>query len=168
MNFLYQKYIWVLIFFTGIVMSQEFSFFNQIFPFTSFKAVVDTCVRSYSDVLLLHDHIANHERQEQIDESLDLLMGRLIRLQSYIEQVIYAYKFEATVSLDDLEYLIHMFEYLELTIAQNNYDEMAKGLNGIINKLKHDLQQALNLRTIAFYNTSSTLFLINFKNICFA
>ena len=72
-------------------------------------------MRAYSDVLLLQDRAANHER---IDELLDLLVGRLIRLQSYTEQLIYAYKYEATVTFDEIDYLVRMLEYLEITIPR--------------------------------------------------
>ena len=99
-------------------------------------------MRSYSDVLILQDRIANHDR---IDDLLDLLVGRLMRLESYIEQLIYAYRYEATVSFDELEYLVHMIDYLETTIADTNYHQVGHGLNAIMSRLKKDLKQALGL-----------------------
>lgn len=118
---------------------------NSIYPFNSFKSVIDTCMRSYSDALILHDRIANHER---IDDLLDLLVGRLMRLESYIEQLIYAYRYEATVSFDELEYLMHMLDYLEITISETNYNKVGQGLNSIMERLKHELKDALGLLSL--------------------
>ena len=50
---------------------QENDHFYHIFPLQSFKKVVDTCMRSYTDVLLLHDLLAQYEKY---DEQLDLLV----------------------------------------------------------------------------------------------
>ncbi len=115
---------------------------HSIYPFNSFKSVVDTCMRSYSDALLLQDRIANHDR---IDDLLDTLVGRLMRLECYIEQLIYAYRYEATVSFDELEYLARMIEYLEITVSETNYHEVGHGLNAIMNRLKHDIKNTLGL-----------------------
>ena len=40
--------------------------FHKIFPLNGFKLVVDTCMRSYSDALLLQDRIANHEKCDDL------------------------------------------------------------------------------------------------------
>ena len=99
-------------------------------------------MRSYSDVLILQDRIANHDR---IDDLLDMLVGRLMRLESYIEQLIYSYRYEATVSFDELEYLMHMLDYLEITVAETNYHQIGHGLNAIMGRLKNDLRQAMGI-----------------------
>lgn len=114
--------------------------YHQIFPLTHFKNAVDTCIRSYSDALLLQDRMAVHEKY---DELLDTLVGRLARLQSYIEQLIYGYSYEAIFSYDELEYLAQMLEYLEVTIAQNEHDPLSQALNAITRKLKLNLKQAI-------------------------
>ena len=121
----------------------------SIYPFNSFKSVVDTCMRSYSDVLILQDRIANHDR---IDDLLDMLVGRLMRLESYIEQLIYSYRYEATVSFDELEYLMHMLDYLEITVAETNYHQIGHGLNAIMGRLKNDLRQAMGLLSLHSFN----------------
>lgn len=142
------RYILIFFIFQGGLRSKESAdIFKQIYPFNSFKGVVDTCVRSYTDVLLLHDEIANNEKT---DEAIDLLVGRLMRLGSYIEQVIYAYKNEATVSFDELDYLMKMLEYLEITLEQGNYPGLANGLNTIIIGLKSDLQRAMGIISLQF------------------
>ncbi len=121
--------------------------FHKVYPLTSFKVVVDTCMRVYSDALLLQDRIANHER---CDELLDLLVGRLMRLQSYVEQLIYSYKYEATVSFDEIEYLIQMIEYLEITLSDHTYKDVACSLNNVANHLKKELKQTLGLISCSF------------------
>lgn len=134
----------VLMFLMVCVYGQEqdnFCFHN-IYPFNSFKKVVDTCMRTYTDVLILHDQIA---LQQKSDEQLDLLVGRLMRLQSYIEQLINAYRTEATISIDELDYLLQMIEYLEMTIDESEYKTIAHGLNCIMQRLKTELKQALGL-----------------------
>jgi hypothetical protein len=122
------------------------SYFHHIYPFNSFKKVIDTCMRSYGDALALQDRITNRERY---DDTIDLLVGRLIRLQSYIQQVIYAYQYEATVTFDELDYLLRMLDYLELTIAEGAYKDIIQGLNSILNQLKTDLKQVLGLISCA-------------------
>lgn len=117
----------------------------QVFPLSSFKKVVDTCMRSYTDALVLHDLLAQHEKP---DEQLDLLVGRLMRLQSYVEQLIVAYQNEATVSIDELDYLMRMIEYLEFTIDEHEHKSLAQGLNGITQRLKMELKQALGLLSL--------------------
>lgn len=130
----------IIIVFSYCVCTAQENRFHKVYPLNGFKTVVDTCMRSYSDALLLQDRIANHEKG---DEILDLLVGRLIRLQSYIEQLIYAYKYEATVSFDELEYLIRMIDYLELTLSDQSYQEIACTLNHLANQLKQELKDAL-------------------------
>lgn len=123
--------------------------FHKVYPFNGFKLVVDTCMRSYSDALLLQDRIANHEK---CDEILDLLVGRLIRLQSYVEQLIYAYKFEATVSFDELEYLARMLDYLELTLSDTAYKEISCTLNHLASQLKYQLKDTLGIISYSYFN----------------
>lgn len=90
-------------------------------------------MRSYTDVLLIQDRLYCNEK---IDEQLDLLVGRLMRLQSYIDQAVYAYRFEATITYDELEYLLRMLDYLEVTITEQKYQQVYNSLNGIINDFK--------------------------------
>ncbi len=116
--------------------------FHSIYPFNSFKKVVDTCMRTYTDVLILQDQIA---LQQKSDEQLDILVGRLMRLQSYIEQLINEYRTEATITIDELDYLLQMINYLELTIDESEYKSLAHGLNCIMHRLKNELKQALGL-----------------------
>lgn len=122
--------------------------FHKVYPFNGFKAVVDTCMRSYSDALLLQDKITNREK---CDELLDLLVGRLIRLQSYVEQLIYAYKYEATVSFDELEYLMRMLEYLEITLSDTTYLEISCTLNHLANHIKQELKDTLSIIPCCYF-----------------
>lgn len=122
--------------------------FHKVFPLNGFKLVVDTCMRSYSDALLLQDRIANHEK---CDEILDVLVGRLIRLQSYVEQLIFAYKYEATVSFDELEYLIRMIDYLEITLSDQAYQEISCTLNHLANYLKQELKDAIGIISCSYF-----------------
>ena len=121
--------------------------FHAVYPFVSFKSVVDTCMRSYTDVLIMQDKIYLHER---IDEQMDLLVGRLMRLKSYIEQAIIAYRFEATVTYDELEYVMRMLDYLEVTISEQGYHEVSASLNKIIFELKKQLKSALDIQEVAW------------------
>ncbi len=123
------------------INSNDSVHFNKIYPLSSFKSVVDACVRSYSDVLLFQDRVGQHEK---VDDLLDILVGRLMRLQSYLEQLRYGYQKEATVSFEELEYLMHMLEYLEVTVAENKSDTVTQGLNAIIESLKDNLKKTLN------------------------
>jgi hypothetical protein len=137
-----------------VLISHCFSYaqenhFHKVYPFNGFKLVVDTCMRSYSDALLLQDRIANHEK---CDEILDLLVGRLIRLQSYVEQLIYAYKYEATVSFDELEYLMRMLDFLEITLSDAAYEEISCTLNHLANKPKRQLKDALGIISYSYFN----------------
>ncbi len=141
----------ILMFFMGassLFCNAHDNRFHKVYPFNGFKLVVDTCMRSYSDALLLQDRIANHEK---CDELLDLLVGRLIRLQSYIEQLIYAYKYEATVSFDELEYLIRMLDYLEITLSDQAYHEISCALNHLANHLKQELKDALGILSCVYF-----------------
>lgn len=131
-----------------LIMHSHETKFHKVYPLNGFKLVVDTCMRSYSDALLLQDRISNHEK---CDEILDLLVGRLIRLQSYIEQLIYAYKFDATVSFEELEYLIRMIDYLELTLSDPAYQEISCTLNHIANHLKCELKKTLGTVTCSYF-----------------
>jgi methyl-accepting chemotaxis protein len=116
--------------------------FHTIFPLGSFKMVIDTCMRSYTDALMIHDRIVAHEK---IDELLDLIVGRLMRLHSYVDQLVVAYKNDATVTYDEIDYLIRMLEYLELTIHHDEFQEIAQALNTIIVELRGTLKNALGL-----------------------
>lgn len=127
---------------------QDAFYFHHIYPLNSFKKVVDTCMRAYTDVLILQDQIA---LQQKSDEQLDLLVGRLMRLQSYIEQLINAYRTEATITIDELDYLLQMIEYLQMTIDENEYRSLAIGLNSIMQRLKGELKQALGLHSYSSF-----------------
>lgn len=131
----------VLFFLSGRLQSE--SLFNVLYPYTSFKSIVDTCMRSYTDVLHIQDRIYCNEK---IDEQVDLLVGRLMRLKSYIDQAIYAYRFEATVTYDELEYLMKMLDYLEITISEQHYKQVYTSLNVLIADFKKQIRQALEVQ----------------------
>jgi|GEM_PF-3033728 len=116
--------------------------FHKIFPLGSFKAVVDTCMRSYTDALMMQDRIA---AREKIDELLDLIVGRLIRLQSYVDQIVVAYKKDATVTYDEIDYLVRMLEYLEVTLQCDEFQEIAHSLNMIITQLRNTLKNTIDI-----------------------
>lgn len=124
------------------IVGYDFTCFHHVYPFNSFKIVIDTCVRTYSDALVLHDCMVNNE---QYDELLDVLVGRLIRLQSYIEQLLYAYKYEATVTFEELDYLRAMLDYLEVTIEQADHKDIAHGLNTVTLHLKRILKEGIGI-----------------------
>ncbi len=130
----------VLLFIAQGLAACEDNRFHRIFPLSSFKLVIDTCMRSYSDVLLLQDKIANHEK---INDLLDLLVGRLIHLESYVEQLIFAYNNDATVSYEELEYLMKLIEHLEITITETECQNFSEPLNEITNCLKMELKKTL-------------------------
>lgn len=127
-------------------------YFHSLYPFISFKSIVDTCMKSYTDVLLIQDRLYCHEK---IDEQVDLLVGRLMRLKSYIDQAIYAYKHEATITYDELEYLLRMLDYLEVTIAEQSYKQIYDSLNVIISDFKKEIRQALQIQLAWFYPSVS-------------
>lgn len=120
-----------------------FGQFHSLYPFISFKSIVDTCMRSYTDVLHIQDRLYCNEK---IDEQIDLLVGRLIRLRSYIEQAIYAYKYEATITYDELEYLLRMLDYLEVTVAEQHHQSVYSSLNTIISEFKKQIRHALDMQ----------------------
>lgn len=130
-----------IVFFNTTTCSEPF--FNVLYPFTSFKSIVDTCMRSYTDVLLIQDRIYSNEK---IDEQVDLLVGRLMRLKSYIDQAIFAYRFEATVTYDELEYLLRMLDYLEITLNEQKYRHVYDSLNVIICDFKKQIRHALDIQ----------------------
>lgn len=137
-----QATVLMMLMFCVYGQNQDNICFHAIYPFNSFKKVVDTCMRAYTDVLILQDQIA---LQQKSDEQLDMLVGRLMRLQSYIEQLINEYRTEATITVDELDYLLQMIQYLEMTIDENEYKSLAQGLNCIMQRLKNELKQALGL-----------------------
>ena len=114
--------------------------FHSVYPFASFKSIVDTCVKSYTDVLLIQDRLHAHEK---IDEQVDVLVGRLMRLKSYIEQAIHTY--------EELDYLLRMLEYLEITFEETRYKPVAHELNTVIEQFKYQLRSALNQQCLAWY-----------------
>lgn len=122
--------------------------FHSVYPFASFKSIVDVCVKSYTDVLLIQDRLYAHEK---IDEQVDLLVGRLMRLKSYIEQAIHAYQYEATITYEELDYLMRMLEYLEVTFEETRYRPVAEELNKVIDQFKHQLRSALNQHYLAWH-----------------
>lgn len=125
--------------------AQSHSLFTGLYPFISFKSIVDTCMRSYTDVLLIQDRLYCNEK---IDEQVDLLVGRLMRLQSYIDQAVYAYRFEATITYDELEYLLRMLDYLEVTITEQKYQHVYSSLNTLINDFKKKIRHALDIQLV--------------------
>ena len=97
-------------------------------------------MRAYSDLLVLEERTTEYQRK---DEQIDLLVGRLIRLQSYFNQLVYDYRYEATVSLDDLQYLVRVLEYMEITADHLPGDSVPVKLNQCIVQLKKMLTDAL-------------------------
>lgn len=123
------------------LFAQETSIqFKGVFPFISYKKVIDTCMRAYSDLLVLEERTTHHERS---DEQIDLLVGRLVRLQNYFNQLVDDYHHEATVSLDDLQYLIRVLEYMEVTAEHLPSDSVPVRLNHCILQLKKMLTDSL-------------------------
>lgn len=133
-----------------MTMAQQ-PLFHTIYPFISFKSIVDTCMKSYTDVLLIQDRLYCHEK---IDEQIDLLVGRLMRLKSYIEQAIHAYQYEATITYEELDYLLRMLDYLEVTIEETRYKTVSDDLNDIISQFKVQLRQVLNQQHMAWFMPS--------------
>lgn len=125
--------------------AQSPSLFTGLYPFTSFKSIVDTCMRSYTDVLLIQDRLYCNEK---IDEQVDLLVGRLMRLNSYIDQAVYAYRFEATITYDELEYLLRMLDYLEVTITEQKYQQVYCSLNALISDFKKKIRHVLDIQLV--------------------
>jgi hypothetical protein len=114
--------------------------FEGIFPLPSYKKVIDTAMRVYSDLLILEEKTTFCERS---DEQIDMLVGRLVRLRSYINQVINEYRYEATVSIEDLYYLIRVLDYMEVTADHLSADSVPVKLNGVINELKGTLSRSI-------------------------
>lgn len=136
-------FLWLVI--VGSHFSHSEPLFNVLYPFTSFKSIVDTCMRSYTDILLIQDRLYCNEK---IDEQVDLLVGRLMRLQSYIDQAVYAYRFEATITYDELEYLLRMLDYLEVTITEQKYQHVYNSLNTLISDFKKKIRHALDIQLV--------------------
>lgn len=139
----------LILFLWLVIMGSHFShsepLFNVLYPFTSFKSIVDTCMRSYTDILHIQDRLYCNEK---IDEQVDLLVGRLMRLQSYIDQAVYAYRFEATITYDELEYLLRMLDYLEVTITEQKYQQVYSSLNTLISDFKKKIRHALDIQLV--------------------
>lgn len=102
-------------------------------------------MRSYTDILHIQDRLYCNEK---IDEQVDLLVGRLMRLQSYIDQAVYAYRFEATITYDELEYLLRMLDYLEVTITEQKYQQVYSSLNTLISDFKKKIRHALDIQLV--------------------
>lgn len=143
-----KRYFFLGFFLIGMSnLRAEQSLFYSLYPFNSFKSIVDTCMKSYTDVLIIQDRLFCNEK---VDEQIDLLVGRLMRLKSYIDQAIYAYRFEATVTYDELEYLLRMLDYLEITINEQKYRHVYDSLNLIITDFKKQIRQALDIQLAWF------------------
>ena len=66
-------------------------------------------------------------------------------MQSYIEQLIYAYTYEATVSFEEMEYLARMLDYLEVTLSDESYQAIACSLNQLAYHLKQESKHAIGM-----------------------
>jgi hypothetical protein len=121
--------------------SQQENVFKPIFPFTSFKKVVDTGMRCYTDLLILEEQLMAHEN---CDELIDIIVGRLIRLTTYIDQILYDFKYEATILPEEIEYLIRLINYMEITAENIRHEGIPAALNIICEQLKNKLKNGLN------------------------
>ena len=117
----------------GADINEELDYFEQIFPFVSYKKVIDTCMRAYSDLLVLEE---KHSEYEIRDDHIDLLVGRIMRLRSYIKQLIYERHHEATVTEEDLMYVHKVLEYMEITATHLSADSVPVKLNRLLIMLK--------------------------------
>ncbi len=121
-------------------MRAQTSPLQEIYPFTSFKKVIDTSMRCYTDLLILEERLAAHERSEEL---VDLLVGRFTRLSTYIDQIVHDYKKEATILSEEIEYLIQLLEYMEITAESLKKETIPANLNVILVDLKNKLKNTL-------------------------
>ena len=113
---------------------------DALFPLPNFKKVIDTGMRIYSDLLILEEKTQRHERSEEL---MDLIIGRLVRLQSYVKTLINDYYVTRTVTSEELEYLARLLEYMQVTAEPLVNEKFPTLFNVWIDRLKTDLQNAL-------------------------
>ena len=109
---------------------------ETIFPMLSYKKVIDTAMRIYSDLLILEK---KHQRHEPFEELIDIIIGRMMRIQCYVKQLVHDYTVERTVSLDELEYLSHLFDYMEITSESFQTNQFPVLFNVWLSHLKNIL-----------------------------
>lgn len=113
---------------------------DALFPLPNYKKAIDTSMRVYSDLLILEEKAQRHERFEEL---VDIIVGRLVRMQSYIRQLIADYHVQKTVSRDELEYLAQLLEYMEITAEPLIHEQFPTLFNAWIMRLKDELKKAL-------------------------
>lgn len=125
--------------FQGLIAHQD-DHFRSLFPLPSYKRVIDTSMKLYSDVLILEEKAVRHDR---CDDLVDLIVGRLVRLESYIKQLIEEYQSSRTVSGEELAYLARLLEYMQITTEQLAQEAFTGSFNACLDRLKGGLSQAL-------------------------
>lgn len=125
----------IVICMVGMITAQERSL-ESIFPLPSYKKVIDTCMRIYSDLLILEE---KSQRNDRTDEVVDLIVGRLVRMESYITQLVIDYHQARTVSLEELDYLARLIEYMEITAEPLVKERFPVFFNTWLKGLKEDL-----------------------------
>ena len=111
--------------------------FDTLFVLPDFKKVVDTSMRIYSDLLILEEKAQRHERS---DDLVDLIVGRLVRLQTYVRKLIYEYNIGKTVSFEELEYLSRLLEYMEITAEPLVKEQFPTLFNAWISAIKEEVK----------------------------
>ena len=113
---------------------------DALFPLPNYKKAIDTSMRIYSDLLILEEKAQRNERSEEL---VDIIVGRLVRMQSYIRQLINDYHTQKTVSYDELEYLSQLLEYMEITAEPLIHERFPILFNNWISRLKNELKKVL-------------------------
>lgn len=115
---------------------------DDLFPLQNYKKVIDTCMRVYSDLLILEEKA---QRGERVEELVDIIVGRLVRMQSYVKQLIHDFHIEKTVSSDELEYLGQLLAYMEVAAHATTNDRFPILFNTWVQRLKDDLSKAVSV-----------------------
>jgi len=134
----------IVIFMAGMIIAQERPL-DSIFPLPSYKKVIDTSMRVYSDLLILEE---KSQRNDRVDEVVDLIVGRLVRMESYIKQLILDYHQSRTVSLEELDYLARLIEYMEITAEPLVKERFPAFFNTWLKGLKDDLRVVINTNPV--------------------
>ncbi len=136
----YRLLIFIPLTFVGLLIAHDDKItvsFDRLFPSSSFKMVLDTCMQIWGDLKMLRE--CNQSDQDCSILS-DGVIGKLARLNTYVKQMIREYKKKAFFSLDDAEYLVVIIE----TIANEHKDIIEYATyNGTGYKLLQDIKTQL-------------------------
>lgn len=111
---------------------------NNTIP--SYRHIVQTSLQIYQDLLNLED--VRYAIKTNKQYVIDGLLGKLVRLYTYIKHIQHAFNHEATVSKEEIYFLIDLLEHIHLTTEYNDY--VPCDINQLANEIRSVLIKALD------------------------